>query len=106
MTHIAIIGAEPDGLSLVAHLSAAALDVCVFGQAMNIWRRHMPEGMLLKSEGFASNSWHLDGAFIAALLCGTRSSLQGRKASHSAEDIVGIRYGLPEAFRPNAGSPD
>jgi thioredoxin reductase len=63
MTDVAIIGAGPYGLSLAAHLSAAGLGVRVFGKPMNTWRSSMPEGMVLKSEGFASNLWHPDGAF-------------------------------------------
>lgn len=52
---IAIIGAGPYGLSLAAHAAAAGLDVRVFGKPLSTWRDHMPEGMLLKSEGFATN---------------------------------------------------
>lgn len=57
---VAIIGAGPYGLSLAAHLSGTDLNVRVFGQPMQFWRDHMPKGMVLKSEGFASNLWHPD----------------------------------------------
>src|SRR5690348_14638980 len=66
---IAIIGAGPYGLSLAAHLSAAGLDVRIFGQPMHTWRTGMPAGMVLKSEGFASNLWHPDGAFTLKDYC-------------------------------------
>jgi thioredoxin reductase len=69
MTDIAIIGAGPYGLSLGAHLSAAGLSVRVFGQPMHTWRTSMPEGMVLKSEGFASNLWHPDGALTLKDYC-------------------------------------
>ncbi len=47
---VAIIGAGPYGLSAAAHLRAAnGLDVCVFGEPMSFWERHMPRGMLLRS---------------------------------------------------------
>lgn len=69
MTDVAIIGAGPYGLSLAAHLSAAGLNVRVFGQPMHTWRTGMPEGMVLKSEGFASNLWHPDGAFTLKDYC-------------------------------------
>jgi len=69
MTDIAIIGAGPYGLSLAAHLASAGLNVRVFGQPMNTWRACMPEGMVLKSEGFASNLWHPDGAFTLKDYC-------------------------------------
>jgi thioredoxin reductase len=68
-TDIAIIGAGPYGLSLAAHLSAAGLEVRIFGQPMHTWRTGMPAGMVLKSEGFASNLWHPDGAFTLKDYC-------------------------------------
>jgi thioredoxin reductase len=69
MTDIAVIGAGPYGLSLAAHLAAADLDVRVFGQPMQFWRSSMPEDMVLKSEGFASNLWHPDGALTLKQYC-------------------------------------
>jgi thioredoxin reductase len=51
----AIVGAGPYGLSLAAHLNAAGADVRVFGKPMTSWRHNMPNGMMLKSDGFASN---------------------------------------------------
>ena len=65
----AIIGAGPYGLSLAAHLSAADISVRVFGQPMHTWKTGMPEGMVLKSEGFASNLWHPRGAFTLKDYC-------------------------------------
>jgi hypothetical protein len=52
---VAIVGAGPYGLSLAAHLNAAGIQPRVFGRPMESWRCHMPEGMLLKSDPFASN---------------------------------------------------
>jgi len=52
---IAVVGAGPYGLSIAAHLRAAGVRTRVFGRPMDTWRSHMPEGMFLKSEGFASN---------------------------------------------------
>lgn len=69
MTDIAIIGAGPYRLSLAAHLTAAGANVRVFGQPMNTWLTSMPEGMVLKSEGFASNLWPPDGAFTLKDYC-------------------------------------
>ena len=54
-TEAAIIGAGPYGLSLAAHLSGAGVGTRVFGRPMDSWLRHMPRGMLLKSDPFASN---------------------------------------------------
>ena len=55
MTKTAIIGAGPYGLSLAAHLAAAGQDFRIFGKPLTTWRDHMPKGMQLKSDGFASN---------------------------------------------------
>jgi thioredoxin reductase len=52
---VAIVGAGPYGLSLAAHLAAAGVETRIFGRPMDSWRSHMPEGMLLKSDPFASN---------------------------------------------------
>jgi cation diffusion facilitator CzcD-associated flavoprotein CzcO len=51
----AVVGAGPYGLSVAAHLKAANVPTRVFGRPMSTWRSHMPEGMFLKSEGFASS---------------------------------------------------
>src|ERR1700733_15297722 len=71
-TDVAIIGAGPYGLSLAAHLAAANVNVRVFGQPMHFWRSNMPEGMVLKSEGFASNLWDPDGALTLKHFCADR----------------------------------
>lgn len=55
VTDIAIIGAGPHGLSLAAQLRARGVEFRIFGRAMQTWRNHMPKGMTLKSDGFASN---------------------------------------------------
>lgn len=50
-----IVGAGPYGLSVAAHLRSANIEHAVLGAPMESWRRHMPAGMKLKSEPFASN---------------------------------------------------
>jgi hypothetical protein len=52
---VAIVGAGPYGLSLAAHLRAAKVPFRIFGKPLSTWRAHMPLGMHLKSEGFASS---------------------------------------------------
>jgi len=54
-TEVAVVGAGPYGLSTAAHLRQRGADVAVFGQPLETWRSHMPAGMLLKSDGFASS---------------------------------------------------
>jgi FAD-dependent urate hydroxylase len=51
---VAIVGAGPYGLSVAAHLRAAKVPFRIFGSPMSLWRS-MPRGMILKSQGFASN---------------------------------------------------
>jgi cation diffusion facilitator CzcD-associated flavoprotein CzcO len=52
---IAIVGAGPYGLSIAAHLRGRGADFRIFGTPLSTWRFAMPAGMLLKSDGFASN---------------------------------------------------
>ena len=55
MTSVAVIGAGPYGLSIAAYLHDYGVNTSVFGIPLDTWRSHMPAGMLLKSDGFASN---------------------------------------------------
>lgn len=68
-TEIAIIGAGPYGLALGAHLRSRGADFRIFGYPMDLWRNHMPEGMFLKSDGFASNLYDPNGDFPLARYC-------------------------------------
>src|SRR5260370_1281146 len=52
---VAVVGAGPYGLATAAHLSEQGLNVIVFGKPMQLWREHMPEGMLLRSYWWATN---------------------------------------------------
>ena len=70
---VAIIGAGPYGLSLAAHARAAGLNMRVFGKSLSTWRAHMPKGMLLKSDGFASNLSDPDPASTLKAYCRARS---------------------------------
>jgi hypothetical protein len=66
---IAIIGAGPYGMSLAAHLSRTRRSFRIFGEPMQFWSRHMPRGMRLKSEGFASNLYDPDSEFTLERYC-------------------------------------
>ena len=66
---IAIIGAGPYGLSIAAHLAKTKISFRVFGIPMQSWREHMPKGMLLKSEGFASSLYDPDSSFTLRTYC-------------------------------------
>jgi thioredoxin reductase len=52
---VVIVGAGPYGLSVAAHLKAQGIHFRIFGKPMQTWRERMPQGMFLKSEGFASS---------------------------------------------------
>lgn len=65
-----IIGAGPYGLSLAAHLRATGRSSRIFGAPMDFWSNHMPRGMCLKSEGFASDLFDPDNAFTLKAYCG------------------------------------
>ncbi|GLZ10155.1 hypothetical protein Acsp04_03900 [Actinomadura sp. NBRC 104425] len=52
---VLVVGAGPYGLSVGAYAHHAGLRVRVIGTPMDFWRNHMPAGMYLKSEPFASS---------------------------------------------------
>ena len=66
---VAIIGAGPYGLSLAAHLHARGTDFSIFGTPMGTWQNHMPAGMCLKSDGFASNLFDPERKFTLKEFC-------------------------------------
>ena len=69
VTDIAIIGAGPYGLSLAAHLGPTGRSYRIFGEPMRFWSQHMPRGMRLKSEGFASNLSDPQSEFTLEAFC-------------------------------------
>ena len=52
---VLIAGAGPYGLSVSAHLRALGVSHQIAGRPMDLWRNHMPDGMYLKSEPYASS---------------------------------------------------
>lgn len=66
---VAIIGAGPYGLSIAAHLRALGVDFRIFGHPMQTWLAHMPKGMRLKSEGFASCLYDPGSTFTLEVYC-------------------------------------
>jgi len=69
---VAIIGAGPYGLSLAAHLGARGVDHRLFGEPMELWRRNMPAGMRLKSDGKSSDLSDPEGELTLARFCQAR----------------------------------
>ena len=82
---VGIIGAGPYGLSLAAHLRAAGVNHRVFGEPMRLWRSHMPAGMFLKSQGFASNLSTPDADHTLEAFCKERG-------------LPYVSYGVPVAL--------
>ena len=66
---VVVIGAGPYGLSVAAHLAALGVPARVFGDPMATWRRHMPEGMFLKSTPSASSISAPEAGFTLTDYC-------------------------------------
>ena len=97
-TEVAIIGAGPYGLSLAAHLRSAGTDFRIIGHPMDAWRNHMPEGMLLKSDGFASNLYDPQGEYPLSRHCRELGIAYDDKRTRVRLDTF-IDYGLAFARR-------
>jgi len=72
MVDAAIVGAGPYGLSIAAHFRHKGLSFRVFGPPMDSWLTHMPTGMMLKSDGFASNLAEPEGRMTLKAFCEER----------------------------------
>jgi thioredoxin reductase len=72
MLETAIIGAGPYGLSVAAHLRRKGIPFRNFGRPMDSWQNHMPKGMMLKSDGFASNIYDPNEEFTLGKFCAER----------------------------------
>jgi len=91
-----IVGAGPYGLSIAAHFRRSGIPFRIFGRPMDSWRNHMPKGMMLKSDGFASNIYDPDSEFTLKQFC----TEQGIKYSDAGVPVrldTFSAYGL--AFR-------
>ena len=73
MLNTAIIGAGPYGLSIAAHFRRSGIPYRIFGRPMDSWLAHMPKGMMLKSDGFASNLSDPDGQLTLRKFCAERN---------------------------------
>jgi thioredoxin reductase len=72
MLNAVIVGAGPYGLSLAAYLRHSGVPFRIFGRPMDSWRAHMPKGMCLKSDGFASNIYDPRNQFTLEKFCTER----------------------------------
>jgi thioredoxin reductase len=74
MSDTFIIGAGPYGMSIATHLRARQVPFEIVGEPMQSWRKHMPPGMVLKSEPFASSLWDPDCALSLEKFCALRGA--------------------------------
>ncbi|MBS2532683.1 SidA/IucD/PvdA family monooxygenase [Catenulispora sp. NF23] len=65
----AVVGAGPYGLSVAAHAKARGSGTRVFGTPMRAWAEHMPVGMKLKSEPWASHLSDPRGRYTLKAYC-------------------------------------
>ena len=96
MLETAIIGAGPYGLSVAAHFRRKGIPFRIFGRPMDSWLHHMPKGMMLKSDGFASNIYDPDEEFTLEVFC----AKQGIEYAHTGVPVrleTFVAYG--QAFR-------
>ncbi|MGH9326860.1 MAG: NAD(P)-binding domain-containing protein [Terriglobia bacterium] len=92
-TKVAIIGAGPYGLSLAAHLGRHGIGYRIFGRPMDSWREHMPAGMMLKSDGFASDLYDPDHEFTLERFC-AEQRLQYSHVGLPIKLTTFVEYGL------------
>jgi thioredoxin reductase len=72
MLETVIVGAGPYGLSIAAHFRRRDIPFRIFGRPMDSWLNHMPKGMMLKSDGFASDIYDPEKAFTLRQFCAER----------------------------------
>ena len=66
---VVIIGAGPYGMAVAAYLKERGVNFRIYGNPMSLWLKHMPKGMHLKSEGFASFIYDPNLSFTLADYC-------------------------------------
>src|SRR5438128_5306340 len=85
-----VVGAGPYGLSTAAHLLGRGVRTAVFGRTLELWRNHMPDGMLLRSHWWATVLSDPRGEYAFDRFI--RES--GYDASYPVPRKVFIEYGL------------
>jgi thioredoxin reductase len=99
---VAIIGAGPYGLSIAAHLRARDVEHRIVGDPMQFWLGHMPKGMLLKSDGFASTLYDPGGEFTLRHYCEERSvEYADRGTPVRVEDFCAYGLAFQQRFAPS-----
>jgi len=99
---VAIVGAGPYGLSLAAHLRPTRLSLRIFGCPMQTWRQHMPQGMALKSDGFASSLSDPTRSFTLGHFCAEQGiPYHDAKVPVSLETFVAYGVAFQKRFVPD-----
>jgi thioredoxin reductase len=86
-------------LSIAAQLAARGIEHRIIGSPMQFWMEHMPKGMQLKSEGFASSLYDASGHFTLRRYC-AEHDLAYRDIGLPVPLDTFCRYGL--AFQKRA----
>jgi len=104
-TDVAVVGAGPYGLSIAAHLQEHGIRYRVIGTPMQFWISQMPDGMQLKSEGFASNLYDPQGDFTLRDFC-ARHAIPYADIGTPVDKQTFCAYGLAfqERFVPKVES--
>jgi thioredoxin reductase len=99
---VAIIGAGPYGLSIAAHLRSLGIPYRIFGTPVDTWAKHMPAGMFLKSDGFASSLSDPDGKGTLENYCIDRGiPYDSTKRPIPVELFVAYARAFQERFVPD-----
>ena len=102
VSEIAVIGAGPYGLSIAAHLRARNIEHRIIGEPMQFWLGHMPKGMLLKSDGFASSLYDPGGHFTLRRFCEERNIEYADLGTPvRLEDFCAYGLAFQQRFAPN-----
>lgn len=117
MVEIAVVGTGPYGLSIAAHLRHLGIPYRIFGRPMDSWVSHMPKGMLLKSDGFASNLYDPEAKFTLKQFCEERGIVYADMGTpvkldtfsdygrnFSARMVPGLEEKLVTNIQPNRGN--
>ncbi|WOJ91236.1 NAD(P)-binding domain-containing protein [Methylocapsa polymorpha] len=101
-TDVVIVGAGPYGLSIAAHLLARKVPLRIFGSPMQTWLASMPQGMKLKSEGFATNLSDPDRQFTLGAYCAEQGvPYSGTGLPVRLETFVAYGQAFQRRFVPN-----
>ena len=98
---VAIIGAGPYGLSLAAFLGARGINYRIYGEPMESWRKGMPSGMSLKSDGWSSNLYNPGTQFTLAEFCrNERIPYHDSQTPVSLETFIAYGMAFQKRFAP------